>query len=186
VSGECKKSVFVGRLHVGDPVLRYAHGKKVFGPEFFEQPDCRPAGRRRANRHFNRHAEVDCALGGRSCYDLLDSLAYLNDLHSPGLWMGLDASPLGPAVGVVVVPDIGEQQACTGLVHDDADVAADAHRPEVRILRLVDAVKLQTRPVRLGLQVVDRQLRLLLLVARQMAKRGGEGIGEDSRHQSAR
>ena len=69
-------------------------------------------------------------------------------------------------------------------MHDDADVAADPHRPEIRVLGIVDAMKLKSRPVRLGLQVEDGELRLLLLVARRLAERSGKGVSEDCCHQS--
>jgi hypothetical protein len=66
-----------------------------------------------------------------------------------------------------MVPDIGEHQASACLVHDDADVAIDPDRPEVRVLRFVDPVELETRAVGFGLEVKGRQLHLLLLVAGQ-------------------
>jgi hypothetical protein len=59
--------------------------------------------------------------------------------------MGFDAPPLGPGIGLVVMVHIGEEQARRRLVHDDAQVAADAHRPEIRVLGAVDAVELQPR-----------------------------------------
>ena len=80
--------------------------------------------------------------------------------------MRLDPPPLGPAIGVVMMTDIGEQQAAGGLVDDDADVAADADRPEIRVLGIVDAVELKSRPVRLGLKIEYRELDLLLFIAR--------------------
>ena len=67
--------------------------------------------------------------------------------------------------GIVVVAYIGEQQARNRLMHNDPDVATDANRPEIRVLGFVDAVELEPRPVRLSLQVENRELHLLLLVA---------------------
>jgi hypothetical protein len=60
----------------------------------------------------------------------------------------LDAPPLGPGIGVIMVTYIGEEQARAGLMHDHSDVAADAHGPEIRVLRLVDAMG--CRPGRSG------------------------------------
>ena len=52
----------------------------------------------------------------------LDALPHLDDLNRAG--RGWPRSPpLGPGVGVVVMPDIGEQEAGLGLVDDEPDVA---------------------------------------------------------------
>jgi hypothetical protein len=52
--------------------------------------------------------------GGR---DFLYPLPHLHDLDRAGLWVGLDAAAaLCPPVGVIVVADIGEQEACGGFL----------------------------------------------------------------------
>jgi len=67
-------------------------------------------------------------------------------------------------------------------VDDDAYVSADPHRPEIRILGLVDAMKLQAGTIRLRHQRERRQLRLLLLVVGELGEGGGEAVGEDGGH----
>jgi hypothetical protein len=49
--------------------------------------------------------------------------------------MCLDPTALGPAIGVVMMADIGQQKARLGLVDDDANIAAGAHRPKMRVAR---------------------------------------------------
>ena len=59
--------------------------------------------------------------------DLLDPLPHFHDLDGAGARVRLDPASLGPGIGIVVVTDIGQEEARLGLVDDDADVAADAH-----------------------------------------------------------
>ncbi len=47
--------------------------------------------------------------------------------------MRLDPSQFGPAISIIVVAHIGEQQTSASLVDDNPDVATDAHRPEIRV-----------------------------------------------------
>ena len=85
--------------------------------------------------------------------------------------MRLDPPALGPGVGIVVVADIGEEEARLGLVDDDADVAADPHRPEMRVAGAVDAVEVQPGCRRVHLQIERRGLgRLLLLRSASVAR----------------
>ncbi|WP_245490357.1 hypothetical protein [Mesorhizobium sp. M7A.F.Ca.US.011.01.1.1] len=78
--------------------------------------------------------------------------------------------------------DIGEHQASASLVHDDADVAGNPHRPEIRILRFVDPVELKTRLIGIRLQVERRQFRLLLLVIGELGEGRRETVGENGGH----
>ena len=180
VVGQREEAIVVGRLHVGDPVLRHADREEIVAAELGEQ--WRARGRGRRQRDLDRLTKLECVLRRQPDCHLLDALANFHDLQGAGLRMRLDPAALGPAIGVVVMADIGEQQAAAGLVHDDADVAADPDRPEIRVLGIVDPVVLKPRPVRLGLQVEDRELHLLLLVAGKLPERGCEGVGEDGRH----
>ena len=68
--------------------------------------------------------------------------------------------------------DIGQQEARLGLVDDDADVAADPHRPEMRIAGRSMRWKLQPWRRRVHLQVECRSLGSLLLCRRQPGQRG--------------
>lgn len=58
--------------------------------------------------------------------DFLDTLAHLDDLDRAGARMRFDPASFRPGIGGVVMADIGDQQAFTGPVEDQADVAADA------------------------------------------------------------
>ncbi|HRD76449.1 MAG TPA: hypothetical protein PK264_10995 [Hyphomicrobiaceae bacterium] len=99
--------------------------------------------------------------------------------------MRLDASALGPLVGIVVVIDVGEQKALRCLMDDDTDVAVDAHGPEVRVLRGIDPMKLKPWIGRIGLQIERRRFDRLLLVAREPAEGEREGIGDAKFHTCA-
>ncbi len=81
--------------------------------------------------------------------------------------MRLDPAALGPGIGVVVMADIGDQQAVARLVDDQADVAIDARRSEVGDLALVDAMQLKPVAGRVHLQVKDTRLHRLLVRAGQ-------------------
>ncbi len=54
--------------------------------------------------------------------------------------MRLDPAAFRPCIGVVMVADIGDQQALARLVNDQANVAIDARRPEIQVLALVNAM----------------------------------------------
>jgi hypothetical protein len=69
-------------------------------------------------------------------------LAHFDNLDRAGARVFRNPAPFRPGVCVVMVADIGQQDARIGLVDDDADVAAHADRPEMRVARAVDAVKL--------------------------------------------
>ena len=78
-------------------------------------------------------------------HDLLNTLAHLDDLRCARLGVCFDAATLRPGIGVIVVSDIADQKAVLGLVDDQANVTIDPHRPEIGVLRLVDAVELKPR-----------------------------------------
>ena len=96
--------------------------------------------------------------------------------------MRLDPAPFRPGIGVVMMADIGDQQALAGLVDDQPDVAIDARRPEIRVLALVDAVELETVAGRVHLQIEDARLHRLLVQAGQPVEGGGEGVGDQEVH----
>ena len=68
-------------------------------------------------------------------------LANFDDLRRAGSGMAFDSSSFGPAIGLVVMGDIGEHQARCGPVDDQADVSARPDRPEIFVLRAVESVK---------------------------------------------
>ena len=125
--GQRQERILGRGLHIGDPVLGNANRQQVLGRQRLKQ---QPRAQR---RWLSRHRRRD---------QFLDPLPDLDDLDGAGARMRLDAAPLRPEIGVVMVADIGQQEACLGLVNDDADVAAGAHRPEMRIARPINAMKL--------------------------------------------
>ena len=96
--------------------------------------------------------------------------------------MRFELAPFGPLVRVVVVVDIAQHQAVTGLMDDHPNIAADAHRPEVFVFGLVELVETQAGIGRIHLQIEGRGLGQLLLFARQAGKAIGESVGNDELH----
>ena len=114
--------------------------------------------------------------------NLFHPLAHLDDLDRAGRRMRLDPPPLGPGIGFVVMIDIGDEQAVFRLVHDQSQIAADAYRPEIRVLRLVDPVERQALAGGIDLQIDDRRLDRLRLRRGQSGQRAGEAVGEQKAH----
>src|SRR5680860_1462982 len=73
--------------------------------------------------------------------------------------------------------DIAQEQTRRRLVNDQADVSAHANGPEVRILRLVEAVELHARVGRVHLEIKGRGLDGLLFVTAEFGQAVGEGVG---------
>ena len=119
--------------------------------------------------HFRLHVHRD--------NDLLDRLAYLDQLCCAGFRMRFQFAPLRPVIGLVVVIDVAEQQARLAPVNDQPDVAAHPHRPEILVLRLVELVEAHAGIGRIELQVERRRLDGLAL-ARQPGEAVGEGVGD--------
>ena len=114
--------------------------------------------------------------------DLLDALTHLHQLGSAGRGMDLQLAPLGPFVGLVVMIDIAEQHAARRLVDDQADIAADAHGPEVLVLGAVELVKAHAGAGRIELKVEGGGLDRLLLVAAEAGEAVGKGISDTEVH----
>lgn len=96
--------------------------------------------------------------------------------------MGFEFAPFRPVVSFVVMIDIAEQQTRIALVHDQSNVTADTHRPEVPVPHLVDAVKTHPRAGRVQLQIERGGLDGLLLLAGQARQAIGEGVGDAEFH----
>ena len=109
-------------------------------------------------------------------------LANLDNLRRPGSRVLLETPSLGPAICGVVMIDVAEQKVRTGLVDDQAEVAADSDRPEVPVLRAVNPVKPHPRLCRVHLQLECGDLGRLLLLARESSETGGEGVGDAEFH----
>ena len=185
VCGDVEEVVLGRRQNVVDPVRRHTDGHELARIERPEAEGRLAPPRRPEREHIDAVAEIELLLHRPRRRHLLDALAHLDDLDGTCLGMRLDAPALGPLVGVVVVADVGQQEALRRLVDDDADVAARPARPEIRVLGVADAVPLQARMLRVGLQVEHGGLDRLLLVARQLGERGGEAVSDAEFHLGA-
>ena len=171
-----EETVFAGRADVGQPVGGHADGEQRIIVQRGKQ-------RRRGRRLL-------LALGGlgkdeierRRRGDFLHALPHLDDLDRAGARMRLDPAAFGPSVGVVVVADIGDQQALARLVNNQADVAIDARRPEIGVLAVVDAVQLKTVAGRVHLKIEDARLHGLLVRAGQPVEGSREGVRDQEVH----
>lgn len=173
----CKveETVFGGAPDILNPIPRHPDGEHVVRRQGIEQW--------RRDRWCAPNLGLGDRLGSlRRWSYFFHPLAHFHDLDGAGLGMRLDAPPRGPVVGLVVVVDIAEQKTRRRLVDDDPDVGIDPDRPEIGILRLVDAVELQSRSRRVELQVERSRLRGLLLLRIKPGKGGGERIGDAKFH----
>src|ERR1044072_1792688 len=83
--------------------------------------------------------------------DLLDPLAYLDQLSRASRWMRLQLPTLGPGVGLVMMIDVTQQKTRSCFMNDQPNITARTHRPEILILGLVEPVKSQSRTRRIEL-----------------------------------
>jgi len=127
-------------------------------------------------RWFLLHLYIDRNL------DLFDSLAHFDQLRGAGFWVHLQPAAPRPAVGLIVVIDIAEQQAPLCAMDDDADAGADPRRPEIWIARPVHAVELEAGPRRVHLQVKGGCLDRFLFIPVQPAQAVGEGVSDAEKH----
>jgi hypothetical protein len=115
-------------------------------------------------------------------HHLLHALPNLHPLRGTRLRMRLQPTALRPAISRVVMVRVAQQQASLRPVDDQPNVAADPHRPEVLVLRLLELVELHARGRRVDLEVERRRLDGLLLVARESGQAVGEGVGDAEVH----
>ena len=176
VSRQREETVFAGRADVGQPVGGHADREQRIVVQRGKQ---RRRGRLLllALRGLGKD-EIERRRRG----DFLHALTHFDDLDGAGSRMRLDPPAFRPGIGVVVVADIGDQQAVARLVDDQADVAIDARRPEIGVLALVDAVQLKTVAGRVHLQIEDARLHRLLVQAGQPVEGSGEGVGDQEVH----
>ena len=150
--------------HVREPLRRHAVSEQLFVGDLGEERLL--AGRLRL---FRRDVRRD--------HDFLHGLADLDELGGAGLRMRLKFPLRGPVVRLVVMIDVAEQEAVGGFVHDQPNVAIDADRPEVLILRRVELVEAHPRAGRVQLQVESGRLDGLLLVAGESSETARERVG---------
>lgn len=108
----------------------------------------------------------------------IDALAHLDPLRGSRRRMRFQSTAFRPLVRLVVMIDVAQQKAVRAHVHDQPDVAAHAHRPEVLVARLVQLVKAHARVGRVQLQIEGGRLDGLLLVAGEPGEARGEGVGD--------
>jgi hypothetical protein len=92
--------------------------------------------------------------------------------------MCLDPTPFRPGIGIIMMVDIGDQRGIARLVDDQADIAIDPGRPEIRILALVEPMQLEAVTGRVHLQVKYACLNRLLVLTGQAVECSGEGVSD--------
>ena len=97
--------------------------------------------------------------------------------------MGFELAPFRPVIGILMMTDITDQQAARRLVHDQADIAADAHGGKIGILGAVEFVKAHAGAGRVDLQVEDRGLDRFLFLVAQLGQAVDKGICNAKFHQ---
>ena len=100
VVGHVEEIILRCVAYIIKPVPRHADAQHVVLGKLLEE-----------RRQVLLPPDVRRGLGRAGNHDVLDPLAQLDQLRRAGLRMGLDPPPLRPAVSVVVVVDVGEQQA---------------------------------------------------------------------------
>ncbi|KFB73003.1 MAG: hypothetical protein AW09_001778 [Candidatus Accumulibacter phosphatis] len=168
----------LGRVpDVVQPLGGHAVGQQFLvaatGEQRFQQ-----RGGRRCERQFRLHIHGNEHLPHR--------LADFDPLRGAGPWVGFQPAPFRPVIGPVMVVDVAEQEARIALVHDQANVAADTHRPEIPVPRPVQPVQAHAGVGRVELQVEGRGLDRSLLVAAQARQAIGEGVGNAEFHRLSR
>ena len=133
-----------------------------------------------AVRHTGEHG----ALGGDVArdLDLAHDLADLDELRRSGVRMLFEEPALGPAIRIVVLPDIAEQEIGRRPVHNHAHALVDPNRPEILVPGPLHPMELQSRLRRIELQIERRRLRGPLLLAVQLCEALGKCLGYAELH----
>ena len=76
-----------------------------------------------------------------------------------------------------MVAGIAQQKAALGLMDDEANVTADAHGPEVFVLRAVNPVEAHSRIGGIDLKIERGGLDGLLLIAGEAREAVGKRVG---------
>jgi hypothetical protein len=171
-----EEAVFVGRTDVGQPVGGHADREQRIVIQRRKQR------RRGCFDHLAPGGLGKDKIERRRRGDILRPLANFDDLDRAGSGMRLDPPPFRPGIGGVVMVNIGNEKALVRLMHDQADIAVDPRRPEVRVLALVDPMQLETFAGAIHLQVEDARLYCLLVHAREAVERRSEGVGDEEVH----
>ena len=166
-------------------MIGYVEQRVLGGVAHRREPfDRNSVGQKRLVGYPAEQGRVGRVWSGRRDCDLLNPLAYLHELRRAGHGMALDLAPLGPTIGGIVMPDITEQHARRGLVHDQPDIGIDSHRPEIRVSRAVEFMKMEASTGWIELQVECCGFYRLLFRPREPRKAVGEGIRDAKFHHS--
>jgi hypothetical protein len=164
-------------------VIGYVEQRVLGGVAHRREPfDRNSVGQKRLVGYSAEQGRVGRVWSGRRDRDLLDPFAYLHELRRAGHGMALDLAPLGPTISGIVMPDITEQHARRGLVHDQPDIGIDSHRPEIRVSGAVEPMEMEARTRRIELQVERRRFDRFLLHAGEPSETVGEGVGDAEFH----
>ncbi len=164
-------------------VIGYVEQRVLGGVAHRRQPfDRNSVGQQRLVGYAAEQGRVGRVWSGRRDCDLLDPLAYLDELRRAGHGMALDLAPLGPTIGGIVMPDITKQHARRGLVHDQPDIGIDSHRPEIRVSSAVEPMEMQAPASRIELQIERCHFDRFLLRPGQSRETVGEGIRDAEFH----
>ena len=168
---QLQQGVFIDFAYIAQPLDRHTVAQQIIIGDVGKQVWLGP------RRLFNLHVFGNT--------DFLDRIPDFHPLCGAGLRVCFQLAPLGPFIGFIVVVDVAEQQTGVRFVYDQADVAADPHRPEVRIFRLVEFVQLHPRIGRVQLQVEGGGLDNFLFVTGKPGEAVGKGVGNPEFHLSA-
>ena len=116
-----------------------------------------------------RHSGEHGALGGDVArdLDLTHDLTDLDELRRTGVRMLFKTPAFRPAIRVVAVADLAQQEIGRRLVHDHAHALVDPNRPEVLVPSAIYPMELQSRLRRIELKNECIRLRGPLLLAVQ-------------------
>jgi hypothetical protein len=99
--------------------------------------------------------------------------------------MRLQLPPLGPVIGLVVVVDVAEKEACIAFMNDQPNIAARPHRPEVLVSRFIELVEAHAGVGGVDLQVESGRFDGFLLLAGQASEAISESVGDTEVHVAA-
>ena len=165
---QIQHAVLVDHPHIVKPFSGDAVSQQLFVGNVGEQERLW----RRRNRGFDVHGHRD----------FLDHLAQFDQLGRSGGGMGLQLPAFRPAVGIVVAPNVAENHIVAGAVENDAQVEANAGRPEIGVLGVGQFMHAQSGLRRIGLQVKGRGLDRFLLLIGQPPEAGGKGVCDAKVH----
>jgi hypothetical protein len=114
--------------------------------------------------------------------NLLHRLPDFHQLSRAGGGVRLQLAALRPAIGVVVVSHVADQQIPGRLVHDQTQVTAHPHGGKVRVLGTDQHVEAETGTGRIHLQIKDSGLDQLLLGIGQLNQAINKGISDSKFH----